>query len=264
MSHTVLYIEDNADNIQLVRRMISRRGETELLVAMNGSDGIQAAVDEQPSLILLDNRLPDATGSQVLRQLGAAEHTAAIPVVMVTGDSSSSTASELLALGAADSLAKPFDIRQFMTMLDRYLCWPARRVPGRSPGCRAVAGYLGRRRIPGPPRPAVVLTRIAAGRWPPCRSPPVRKTAYRRAHGGGITMQAAAMVLRARLRQFWKSWLALSLLVAVVGGLVLAAASGGRRTAAAFPGFVARHGYDAVVYGAPPQSRLARLPRGRT
>jgi hypothetical protein len=70
-------------------------------------------------------------------------------------------------------------------------------------------------------------------------------------------MQAAAMVLRARLRQFWKSWLALSLLVAVVGGLVLAAASSGRRTAAAFPRFVARHGYDALVYGAPPLSRLA-------
>ena len=70
-------------------------------------------------------------------------------------------------------------------------------------------------------------------------------------------MQAAGMVLRARLRQFWKSWLALSLLVAVVGGLVLAAASSGRRTAAAFPGFVARHGYDALVYGAPPLSQLA-------
>jgi FtsX-like permease family len=74
-------------------------------------------------------------------------------------------------------------------------------------------------------------------------------------------MRAAAMVLRARLRQFWKSWLALSLLVAVAGGLVLAAASSGRRTAAAFPGFVARHGYDALVYGAPPLSRLTGLPQ---
>lgn len=75
-------------------------------------------------------------------------------------------------------------------------------------------------------------------------------------------MQAAALVLRARLRQFWKSWLALSLLVAVVGGLVLAAASSGRRTTAAFPDFVARHGYDALVYGAPPLSRLTHLPAG--
>jgi hypothetical protein len=74
-------------------------------------------------------------------------------------------------------------------------------------------------------------------------------------------MRAAVMVLRARRRQFWKSWLALSLLVAVVGGLVLAAASSGRRTAAAFPGFVARHGYDALVYGAPPLSRVTSVPQ---
>jgi FtsX-like permease family len=74
-------------------------------------------------------------------------------------------------------------------------------------------------------------------------------------------MRAAVMVLRARLRQFWKSWLALSLLVAVVSGLVLAAASSGRRTAAAFPGFVARHGYDALVYGAPRLSRVTSVPQ---
>ena len=69
------------------------------------------------------------------------------------------------------------------------------------------------------------------------------------------------MVLRARLRQHWKSWLALAGLVALVGGLVITAAAAGRRTAAAFPGFVARHGYDAVVYSGRPHPELARLPQ---
>ena len=69
------------------------------------------------------------------------------------------------------------------------------------------------------------------------------------------------MVLRARLRQHWRSWLALSALVALVGGLVIAAAAAGRRTAAAFPGFVTRHGYDAVVYSGRPHPELARLPQ---
>ena len=72
-------------------------------------------------------------------------------------------------------------------------------------------------------------------------------------------MRAVAMVLRGRFRQQWRSWLALSLLVAVAGGFVLAAAAAARRTADAFPGFVARHGYDIVVYSAHPL-RLARLP----
>jgi hypothetical protein len=69
------------------------------------------------------------------------------------------------------------------------------------------------------------------------------------------------MVLRARLRQHWRSWLALSGLVALVGGLVIAAAAAGSRTASAFPGFVARHGYDAVVYSGRPHPELARLPQ---
>jgi hypothetical protein len=53
-------------------------------------------------------------------------------------------------------------------------------------------------------------------------------------------MRAVAMVVHVRLRQHWRSWLALAALVALVGGFVIAASATGRRTAAAFPGFVAR------------------------
>jgi ABC-type lipoprotein release transport system permease subunit len=73
-------------------------------------------------------------------------------------------------------------------------------------------------------------------------------------------MRAGAMVLHAQLRQRWKSWLALAGLVALVGGFVLAAAATGRRTADAFPGFVARHGYDAEIYSLGPVKGLARIP----
>jgi hypothetical protein len=72
-------------------------------------------------------------------------------------------------------------------------------------------------------------------------------------------MRAVGLVLRGRLRQYWKSWLALSALVAVVGGLVMAAAVTGRRTAAALPDFTARYGYDAAIYSGRPLSR-ADLP----
>jgi hypothetical protein len=74
-------------------------------------------------------------------------------------------------------------------------------------------------------------------------------------------VRAVVMVHRGRLRQHWKSWLALSVLVAVAGGFVLAATVAGRRTAAAFPGFTTRHGYDVIVYSEQPQPRLNRLPR---
>ena len=73
-------------------------------------------------------------------------------------------------------------------------------------------------------------------------------------------MRAVVMVLRVRFRQYWKPWLALSLLVAVAGGFVLTTASAGHRTADAFPGFVARHGYDVIVYSGKKLPQLSRLP----
>ena len=87
MNHAVLYIEDDDNNISLVEALLRRRPHIELQVAMNGRDGVQAAIDKQPGLILLDNRLPDATGSQVLRELGSTSATAAIPVVVLSSDS---------------------------------------------------------------------------------------------------------------------------------------------------------------------------------
>lgn len=121
MTHSVLYIEDGADNIRLVERLLRRRPEISLRVAMTGRDGVRAAIDEPPGLILLDNRLPDATGSEVLRELASADATAGIPVVVVSGDSAGQAADELRAIGAAEFLGKPFDIHQFMSMIDRYL-----------------------------------------------------------------------------------------------------------------------------------------------
>ncbi len=73
-------------------------------------------------------------------------------------------------------------------------------------------------------------------------------------------MGAVVLLLRVQLRQHGKSWLALAGLVALVGGLVMAAAATARSTAAAFPDFVARHGYDDIVYTGQPLPQLAKMP----
>jgi CheY-like chemotaxis protein len=122
MNRSVLYIEDDLDNFGLVELLLhKRRPDAELHMATNGRDGITAAISEQPALILLDNRLPDATGAEVLRQLASAEATTAIPVFIVTGDTGTAIASELLAAGAAGFIVKPYDIHQLMAIIDRYL-----------------------------------------------------------------------------------------------------------------------------------------------
>jgi CheY-like chemotaxis protein len=121
VNRTVLYIEDSADNVRLVQRLLGRIPETELQVATTARDGVRAAVEVRPALILLDNRLPDATGGEVLRRLAADQATAGIPVIVVSGDSGGDTARELLAIGAADFLSKPFDIHRFVDLVSRYL-----------------------------------------------------------------------------------------------------------------------------------------------
>jgi CheY-like chemotaxis protein len=122
MNGVVLYIDDDEDNIFLLRRLFQRKcPDIQLHTAMTGHDGVRVAIDDQPGLILLDNRLPDATGEQVLRNLAAAPATAAIPVVILSGDSHPATVSELLAAGAADFLGKPFEAHQLLAILGRYL-----------------------------------------------------------------------------------------------------------------------------------------------
>jgi CheY-like chemotaxis protein len=122
MNAVVLYIDDSDDNIFLLRRLFKRtRPDIELHTTMTGADGMRAAIDASPALILLDNRLPDISGEQVLRQLAAAPATAAIPVIILSGDSNPVIVSDLLAAGAADFLVKPFDVHQLLATIGRYL-----------------------------------------------------------------------------------------------------------------------------------------------
>jgi len=74
---------------------------------------------------------------------------------------------------------------------------------------------------------------------------------------------ALAFACRAEFRARWRSWLAMAILISVVGGFVLAAAAAGRRTEHAFPAFVASHGYDAIVYASLPVPEVAHV-RGVT
>jgi CheY-like chemotaxis protein len=117
---TILYIEDNDNNIRLVERILTRRTAVELVVATNGELGLQLARADPPRLILLDRRLPDMHGDDVLRELKAADHTAAIPVVVLSGDAEQDHAPAVLALGAEGFLSKPFDIHQFLAIVDRF------------------------------------------------------------------------------------------------------------------------------------------------
>jgi len=119
VTRTVLYIEDDADNVFLVQHILKRRPDLHLAVARNGGEGLRLAREQLPAVILLDRRLPDMLGEDVLAQLKSADSTAAIPVVMLSGDDPADHAAAVMAGGAADFLAKPFPVERFLALVDR-------------------------------------------------------------------------------------------------------------------------------------------------
>lgn len=119
--HKVLYIEDNPSNLRLIERILGRRGDIDVISAMQGRFGIDLARQHHPSLILLDLHLPDISGEEILRRLLDDPATASIPVVMVTADATTGQVQRLLSAGAAAYLTKPLDVARLLGLLDEML-----------------------------------------------------------------------------------------------------------------------------------------------
>ncbi len=120
-SSTVLYIEDNLDNLRLVQRILDHRPGIQLVTAMQGSLGTELARQHRPDLILLDVHLPDLDGEQVLCRLGAAPETRSIPVVVLSADATARQIERLRSAGARDYLTKPIDVHRFLGIVDDVL-----------------------------------------------------------------------------------------------------------------------------------------------
>jgi PAS domain S-box-containing protein len=121
---TVLYIEDNLSNFDLVKRVLHQYPQIRLLPAMQGRLGLDLALRHRPEVILLDLHLPDIPGSEVLARLREAPETRDIPVIMVTADATSGQAARLIDAGARAYLTKPLELKQFLTLIDELLAVP--------------------------------------------------------------------------------------------------------------------------------------------
>ncbi len=119
--YTVLYVEDNLSNLNLIKRLLEFKTETRLLTAMQGGLGIELAREHKPNLILLDLNLPDIAGLEVLHRLQAEEATRSIPVVIISADAMPSQIERLRAAGARAYLTKPLDVKKFIAVMDEIL-----------------------------------------------------------------------------------------------------------------------------------------------
>ena len=98
--------------------LLTRRPEIQLLTAMQGGMGYELARQHHPDLILLDMNLPDMSGAEVMNLLRADSTTDSIPIVVVSADATPKQITRILDAGAQQYLTKPFDVREFLAILD--------------------------------------------------------------------------------------------------------------------------------------------------
>lgn len=115
----ILHVEDNLSNLKLVERILARRPELELRDVRSGAEALELAATVRPSLVLLDLRLPDMSGEDVLRALRDDPTTRGTPVVVVSAEARPAESDRLLAAGADDFLVKPIDVTVFLEVVDR-------------------------------------------------------------------------------------------------------------------------------------------------
>jgi CheY-like chemotaxis protein/PAS domain-containing protein len=109
----LLYIEDNDVNAMIVRELVARRGDIEVLIAETGAEGLRLAAERQPALVLLDMQLPDFDGSEVFRRLRADPRTAALPCIALSANALQSDIDAALAAGMTGYWTKPLDFEVF-------------------------------------------------------------------------------------------------------------------------------------------------------
>jgi CheY-like chemotaxis protein len=109
----ILYVEDNDDNVYMLKNRLSRAGFT-VIVASNGNQGVAMAASEQPDLILMDLTLPDIDGEEVTRRIRADPATKRIPVIALTANAMNSDRDKALAAGCDDFDTKPVDMPRLL------------------------------------------------------------------------------------------------------------------------------------------------------
>ncbi|MDY7578790.1 PAS domain S-box protein [Herbaspirillum sp. RTI4] len=118
---TLLYVEDNPANMKLMQKLIERRPEICLLMAGDGSTGIELAKAALPDVILLDINLPGISGLEVLKLLREDPLTADIPALAISANAMASDVRRGQEAGFLRYLTKPIKVDEFLLALDAAL-----------------------------------------------------------------------------------------------------------------------------------------------
>ena len=116
----ILYVEDNDDNIYVVKNRLGRVGHT-VLVATDGEQGVAMAAAERPDLILMDLRLPVIDGWEATRRIKAQAETRHIPIIALSAHAMTGDREKALEAGCDDYDTKPVDFARLRGKIDALL-----------------------------------------------------------------------------------------------------------------------------------------------
>ena len=113
---TILIVDDEPENIELLDRRLSRRGFT-VVGATSAEEGLKLALSERPALILMDIKMPNLDGFDAMRMLQADPLTAGIPVIALTAHAMQEDRDRALLAGAKDYETKPVDLDRLLAKI---------------------------------------------------------------------------------------------------------------------------------------------------
>jgi two-component system cell cycle response regulator DivK len=117
----ILYVEDNDDNVYMLKMRLELLDEFEVVVAEDGEKGCAAAAAEKPDLILMDLDLPVIDGWEATRRLKANPETRAIPVIALSAHALSGAREKALAAGCDEFDTKPVEFERLLGKMRQLL-----------------------------------------------------------------------------------------------------------------------------------------------
>jgi two-component system, cell cycle response regulator DivK len=117
---TILVVEDNEDNGDMLSRRLQRRGYR-VVHAADGQEAVEMAARERPDLILMDVSLPVMDGLEATRRIRARAETQTTPIIAVTAHAMSADRDRALQAGCNDYHAKPVELPRLLAQMDALL-----------------------------------------------------------------------------------------------------------------------------------------------
>jgi CheY-like chemotaxis protein len=117
----LLYVEDNDDNLYMLKMRLELLGDFEVLAAEDGERGCQAAAAEQPDIILMDLEMPVVDGWEATRRLKSSPQTSGIPVIGLSAHAMAGEREKAMAAGCDEFDHKPVEFDRLVATIRRLL-----------------------------------------------------------------------------------------------------------------------------------------------